>query len=57
MGSGGDEIPRTVILPANQRCALRAIRSLTKIAARTTTNHHHRLTADDPCQPRHDQKR
>jgi hypothetical protein len=57
MGSGGDEMPRTVTLPANQRRALRAIRSLTKIAARTTTNHHHRLTADDPCQPRHDQKR
>jgi hypothetical protein len=37
MGSGGDEKPRTVILPANRRRALRAIRSLTKIAARTTT--------------------
>jgi hypothetical protein len=54
MGSGGGENPRTVILPANRRRALRAIRSLTKIAARP---HHHRLTADDPCEPRHDQKR
>src|SRR6185437_14703018 len=36
MGSGGDEIPRTAILPANWGRALRAIRSLTKIAARTT---------------------